>query len=510
MTKLSPIRQGLHPDLYRTLWRARHQLGRTHGALMVMASLIFGLSLAACNSDSKSPSSDQAPMASGTARTMLDPPFIETGSMQTAVAQRIAESRRAVVDAPTSAEAWGTFGAVCDIHELLTEADVCYRRAMALGGADFRWPYLLAFVLERLGRDRNEPIMLYFQAEALNNRFAPAMFRLGDALANAGRNEEAREAYGRAIAVDSNLAVAHFGLGQVLLQMNEPEEAIERLKRTVEAVSDDGPTWGALAQAYRQTGKHSLASQAANRSRTMKASLKFFDPVRAMVSAQGASSRVAYRRAAQLLASGDLESTRQAIPFLINLEAIQPNDPHVALWRGIAAARLGQIAWADKYFARAIELRETLLANRHGVDLSKELARIDRAHVELCREYLELMTSKGMNDQLKRVLAMFESAVATAPATAVMHVSWGNAVLQLGRTQDAVEHYFKATQIDPSYANGYYNLGFVMEQANRTRDAIAYYQRAALLAPDGPAPAKLKAIEQSSTSKNIAPPAAPE
>ena len=65
-------------------------------------------------------------------------PDPETSAMQPRVIEKISGARRAVTGKPDSAEAWGTFGMVCDAHELLDCADVCYERAADLDTSDFR------------------------------------------------------------------------------------------------------------------------------------------------------------------------------------------------------------------------------------------------------------------------------------------------------------------------------------------------------------------------------------
>ena len=52
--------------------------------------------------------------------------------MQPRVTLRLNQARSRVLDEPTSAEAWGGFGAVCDAHELRDHAVSCYRRAQTL------------------------------------------------------------------------------------------------------------------------------------------------------------------------------------------------------------------------------------------------------------------------------------------------------------------------------------------------------------------------------------------
>jgi cytochrome c-type biogenesis protein CcmH/NrfG len=59
-------------------------------------------------------------------------PQIDSAPMQPQVAKVLESARQAVVERPTSSEAWGKYGCLLDAHELAEPAAECYRRAWEL------------------------------------------------------------------------------------------------------------------------------------------------------------------------------------------------------------------------------------------------------------------------------------------------------------------------------------------------------------------------------------------
>jgi tetratricopeptide (TPR) repeat protein len=75
------------------------------------------------------------------------------------------------------------------------------------------------------------------------------------------------------------------------------------------------------------------------------------------------------------------------------------------------------------------------------------------------------------------------------PAVATAHLSYGNALRELGRLPEAIQSYGRAAGLDPRLALAHYNLGTALEEAGRPADAIASYDRALALGPHAPSQA---------------------
>ncbi len=219
-------------------------------------------------------------------------PDPDTSRMQARVAQRLKEARQAVRRQLDSPEAWGRFGAVCDVHELYAPAAYCYRHAYALAPNDFRWPYLLAFVRELQGADVEETTRLFQKAAQLEPEFPPVYFRIADAQMREGKLDEARDNYLRALELDPKLAIAHRGLGQALIALGDPQTALHHLERAIQYGQEDGAVFAAMAQAYTRLGDDDRAEEAARNSRRVPTNvLTLPDPVRYEINALGISSK---------------------------------------------------------------------------------------------------------------------------------------------------------------------------------------------------------------------------
>lgn len=80
-------------------------------------------------------------------------------------------------------------------------------------------------------------------------------------------------------------------------------------------------------------------------------------------------------------------------------------------------------------------------------------------------------------------LAIWTDTVARRPENSRAENNLGNALLKIGRADDAKPHFERALQLDPDYADAHNNLGVVMLRHNRPLDALAAFKRAAECKP---------------------------
>ena len=401
--------------------------------------------------------------------------------------------RRLVLDDPRSAQAWAKLGAVCEVHLLRDQAEICYRRAHVLAPDDIRWTYFLAIVLDALGSDTQESVELYREAARHRPRYAPLWFRLGETLARRGRLEPAKEAYRKALDYDDTLAIAHYGYGQLLLKLGDAQTAVGHLERASILAPDDGPTLAALAQAYVRVGDRSRARQASDASRKLSPVLALNDPIRGLVHALGVSSKICYRRAVQLLKSG---RPKDAMPYLETLRQVKPEDPNVHLWSAFARLRLGDRKLARGHLAQALQLKEKLESvDRTLAPLPTARRQLDETILEFQREYLHSVTQDADPSNLRRALTDFEHAATQVAAGAIAQVTWGNALLKMGEPVKATSHYLDAVRLDPRNADAYFNLGLIAEKLGNKAEALEYYRSAAEISPDDELSRRLARLE---------------
>jgi tetratricopeptide (TPR) repeat protein len=81
-------------------------------------------------------------------------------------------------------------------------------------------------------------------------------------------------------------------------------------------------------------------------------------------------------------------------------------------------------------------------------------------------------------------VGLFEYMLSKTPNAPSLHNNLGNAYLELGRYQDAVETYKQAIRIKPDYADAHYNLGVAYGKLGRGQDEIEAYKQAVRIKPD--------------------------
>ncbi len=87
--------------------------------------------------------------------------------------------------------------------------------------------------------------------------------------------------------------------------------------------------------------------------------------------------------------------------------------------------------------------------------------------------------NEGADDRLR----WYQAAVASAPANAAAHINLGSALIDKGRTDEAIACFDKAIEIDPRYAPAHSNLGKALHDKGRTDEAIARYNKAIEIDP---------------------------
>jgi len=83
-------------------------------------------------------------------------------------------------------------------------------------------------------------------------------------------------------------------------------------------------------------------------------------------------------------------------------------------------------------------------------------------------------------------IVLFEHTLAVTENNAAVHNHLGYALHKLGRTDEAIVHYYKALQINPSSAIIQNNLGMAMESQGKPDEAINHYIAATQIRPNFP------------------------
>lgn len=87
--------------------------------------------------------------------------------------------------------------------------------------------------------------------------------------------------------------------------------------------------------------------------------------------------------------------------------------------------------------------------------------------------------SLGVSERVRH----YQEAIRTAPEDPESHYRLGNALLDMGRFQDAYYAYQRAVQLKPDFANAYANLGLALRRAGNLKAAAGAYAQALELNP---------------------------
>jgi len=422
----------------------------------------------------------------------LDLPEPDLSEMEPQVAERLAAAREALLAQRQSAELWGELGGLYDAHGLLDLAETCYRRAIELDPAEFRWNYLLAVVREISGAEIDEVKALFERAAELRPDYAQIDLRLGDAFSRRGELEIAREHFERAVTATPGVAVAQRGLGQTLLSLGEAEAAIGPLTQATILEPRDRAAYSSLAQAYMRIGESQKAEQFVATAANLEPVNAIEDPVwgEAVYDRSLSSSRV-FRRARAKLRDGDNQGAAE--DFELVLRAL-PVEASAHFWLATAYRNLGDRERSLEHFVRASELKPRMVKAhvaagelQYAAERYDESARHFRAAVAVTPSdgglFLALAEALMRQDDLEGVVDAYAKAAQFKPLGARQEANLGVALMLLDRPAPALDHYRRSLELRPDDANTHYNLGLAYEMLGSEEAAIASFRRAALLDP---------------------------
>jgi protein O-mannosyl-transferase len=92
-----------------------------------------------------------------------------------------------------------------------------------------------------------------------------------------------------------------------------------------------------------------------------------------------------------------------------------------------------------------------------------------------------VLADMGRTDE---AVGHFQKAVEINPTFGEAHFNLGVLVADMGRIDEAVAHYRKAVDAVPDHADAHNNLGVLLEQTGRSDEAMAHYRKALEINPD--------------------------
>ena len=379
--------------------------------------------------------------------------------------------------------------------------------ALVLGLAMLTW--------RQAGVYRDE-VTLFSHVVALNPQARDAHLNLGNALIEAGRNEDGVAASRIAVEQRPDSADAHSNLGLALMNLERFEEAGEALRRARALDPTHQSSLQNSAELLRKQGRYEAA----------------VDAYRAVLQRDG---RYALAYAGLGDALYQLQRYEAAVDALGTALEIDPGLPFagkLSLLMGRAARSLGQLDRAEELYRDALaadpneaagllELAGVLRAQGRRdeaealMSRARELRPNDPAHLQTIAEalrkeqrYEEALAAyrdvlaiapdyafahAGMGDTLFRLerfeeaLGAMERALAAQPdqeVAGVLHSLAGQAAQHLGRIDEAARHYAEAVRIDPRDSSSLDRLAMVRFGQKQYQEALVLYRNLLELTPD--------------------------
>jgi len=381
------------------------------------------------------------------------------------------------------------------------EAEALYRQILAAAPRHFDAQHLLGVVALQTSR-LDEAEQLLSAALTLNPKFAAAHNNLGNVHLRQGRSEAALACFQKAVQLQPSYADAHFNAGNLQRVAGRLREAAQHFQRAaagnakwLEAqlnlgatLLDLGDTRGAVkafetavrlkpdhVDALSNLGAALLESGELQRARETLARALKIDP-------RSVGARM--NEGIVLARLGLVDAARQALG---QAARSAPDHPAVPLNLGTLLHESGLHQEAIAQFERAASLDATSIAARSGLALALQATgRTQEAQAccqALLRDHPDAADALLLQGRLNLARhdpagaeAALRAAVAAQPGNAQALYELGHLHMQAGRWRDALHHYQRATQADPSHVQARWAL--VMAQIPPVPASAAEAQKA--------------------------------
>ncbi len=396
-----------------------------------------------------------------------DIPTPRLDGAEPAVRQRLASLQADLRADSRNGDAWGRYGMVLEAHTFTDEAIAAYRQAHELAPTTFRWPYLLAALIDE--RSAADSLPLYGAALALDPDYAPAHVRLAEALERTGQSDAANREYAQAARLDPANAHAQAGLGRLALAGGDADAAVRYLSRARELAPENRSFAVTLAQAYARAGDRERGQRIAAAVRSLGRINYRNDPIRSSVQDLALDARSHLRRANAHRVHGELDLAERELRAGIELDPSRP-ELHFVLAEVLAASG---------------DQPGSLAAARRAYELHPELEGVVPFLARALFQTGDLRSALAMAEEALRLNA---GDVSMMLLVALISAERGDVV----RTVEILDRAYQARPQDPPTRNGLIqlltNVGEAMASSGLPDAAAGQFEKALDLAEEADSP----------------------
>jgi len=364
------------------------------------------------------------------------------------------------------AGAMGDLGLLYFTYGFVQAAEASFVNAKLLAPEDYRWPYLLGYVLKIEGR-LTEAVSELQRALDLESNNQPGLLRLGNALLEMGRDSEAQPLFERALEADKQSAAALFGLGKVATAAEDHEKAIGLFLGALEIQPSATSVHHALGLSYRNLGR--LDEARSHLEQGGDAPVQVKDPLLLSLIELGRSAEIYLVRAAEAM---DAKRWDQAASLYRKALEIDASDfmAHKAL--GFSLEKLGDLDGA-------IEQLKVALSEATTGDEQRDLTE----HAEIYRVMGGLEVLHGRErDAIKH----FEMSLEIDPERLDSRLKLANALARAGQLEAALSHFDTLLEKQPDNAGVLVKRATALINLRRPEEALATFKLAVAASPEDP------------------------
>jgi tetratricopeptide (TPR) repeat protein len=259
-------------------------------------------------------------------------------------------------------------------------------------------------------------------------------------------------------------AEGYYNLGIDHDEAGRYQEAIEAYKQAIKLKPDYASAYNDLGCAYNDLGRHQEASEAFKQAIKLKPDY----------------ATANYNLGIACYALGRYQEAIDAYKQAIKLK---PDDIDAHYNLGIAYLGIKDKASALKEFEilKKMDLvRASQLSNKIA-SAEKDLSQAAPLDAD---GYFNLGVDHADAGQWKEAIEAFKQAIKLNPDDASAHYNLGVAYGNLGRHKEEIEAYKQAIKLNPDYAKAYNNLGSAYQNSGRHQEAIQACKQAVKLKPD--------------------------
>ncbi|MEO8426358.1 MAG: tetratricopeptide repeat protein [Verrucomicrobiota bacterium] len=412
----------------------------------------------------------------------------------------ILEQVKWVRQAPRDARRHAILGMVYAANSIWPEARLAFRNAATLDPKEPLAQLYVAVATQEMG-DFDESLKLYRQVTVRFPNFAPALYRLGDALLRAGAVDEAENVFRRLIALAPQEWRGFAGLGDVKLRKGNYQDAANDLERAIQIDPNAKVAHHLLGLAYRGLGR----LEDAQRELSLGVNATKYpmpDAWSATAQQHMKSLQDQFEMAAEY---GEAGQPEKAVALLETALIYHPDNPNVMNNLAIAYNRAGQPQKARSLLLKVIQIDTNnlpayiaLAASCQELDLNAEaLAHAERA-VRLAPTIAQPHLAKASvllaMAQDAEALAELRVALSCDPRNAEIEIEMGDVCLRnLDQPGEALKHYQQAIQLEPAFVGGHVRLAEVLIRLRDSPGARKAIEDLRKLAPTEPALVGLEA-----------------